>query len=62
MEYVGLLTDTQKRAGYFISQDEDFVWLWHKRNGNPDIIGVFLYQNATIKQVRDHAQWHLGEE
>lgn len=59
MIYIGLLTHKQKQAGYFVSQDKDFIWLWHKRNGNPDIIGVFLYVNATVKQIRDTAQQHL---
>ncbi|KKM73566.1 hypothetical protein LCGC14_1409170 [marine sediment metagenome] len=59
MKWVGLLTDQQKRAGYFISQTEDFIYLWHRRNGNPDIIAVFLYENATVKQIRDEAGNHL---
>ena len=59
MIYIGLLTHKQKQAGYFVSQDPDFIWLWYKRNGNPDIIGVFLYANATVKQIRETAQKHL---
>lgn len=56
MKFIGLLTHQQKQAGYFVSQDEDFIYLWHRRNGNPGIIAVFLYENATVKQIRDAAQ------
>ena len=28
MRFIGLLTHEQKQAGYFISQDEDFIWVW----------------------------------
>ena len=59
MKYIGLLTHQHKQAGYFITQDEDFIWLWHRRNGNPDCIAIFLYQVARIKEIRDMAQEHL---
>lgn len=55
MKYEGLLTEAQKRAGYFVTQDEDFVFLWHGRDSNPDIIAVFLYADVKIKQVREAA-------
>lgn len=55
MKYEGLLTDAQKRAGYFVTQDDDFIWLWHRRDGNPGIIAVFLYDDCRIKQVRESA-------
>lgn len=55
MKYEGLLTNEQKRVGYFVTQDEDFVFLWHGRDGNPDIIAVFLYDDVRIKQVREAA-------
>ncbi len=55
MIYIGLLTDNQKRAGYFVGQDEDFIYLFHRRNGTPELIAIFLYETATIKQVRDRA-------
>jgi len=55
MKYEGLLTDAQKRAGYFVTQDPDFVYLWHRRDGNPDIIAIFLYEDCRIKQVREAA-------
>ncbi len=62
MKYIGLLTHTQKQAGYFVSQDDDFVWLWKADNGKPQIVAIFLYNNATIKQVREMAEKHrLGE-
>ena len=56
MHFMGLLTHTQKRAGYFVNQDPDFVWLWKARNGHADIVAIFLYENATIKQVRESAE------
>lgn len=55
MHYIGLLTHQQKQAGYFVSQDEDFVFLWHRRNGNPDCIRIFPYEDAKIKEVREAA-------
>jgi len=61
VQYIGLLTDQQKRAGYFVGQDEDFIYLWHRRNGNPDIIAIFLYDTATIKQIREAATKGLVE-
>jgi len=60
MRFIGLLTHTQKQAGYFVSQDEDFVWLWKEKDNKPDIVAVFLYENATIKQVREECQKHLS--
>ena len=56
MKFIGLLSHAQKQAGYFVSQDEDFVWLWKARNGRADIKAVFLYETVTIKQVRETAQ------
>ena len=62
MKYEGLLTDTQKRAGYFVTQDEDFIYLWHgdKRTGeephDPMIIAVFLYETARVKEIREKAE------
>lgn len=58
MIFIGLLTHQQKQAGYFVSQDEDFVYLWHRRNGNPEIIAIFLYNDVKIKQVREEADKH----
>lgn len=58
MKYIGLLTHQQKQAGYFVSQDDDFVWLWKANGGSPDIVAVFLYETVTIKQVRDAAEDH----
>ena len=56
MIYIGLLTHQQKQAGYFVSQDEDFVYLYHRANGNPRCLGVFIYETVTIKEVRDKAE------
>ena len=59
MHFIGLLTHQQKQAGYFVSQDEDFVWLFRGRNGNPECIKTWLYEDLTIKTVRDAAQEHM---
>jgi len=56
MQFVGLLADKQKRAGYFITQTRDFLWLWHRRNGNPICVAIFLYENATVKEIREAAE------
>lgn len=56
MEFIGLLTDKQKRAGYFVGQDEDFIWLYHKHKGRPRLVATFLYQTATIREIRDKAE------
>jgi len=54
--FIGLLTHQQKQAGYFVSQDEDFIYLFHRANGNPRIVSIFLYDNATVKGIRDKAE------
>ena len=56
MNYIGLLTHQQKQAGYFATQNEDFVWLWHRRNGNPNCIAIFLYQDVKVKDIRETAE------
>ena len=59
MQFIGLLTHQHKQAGYFVSQDEDFVWLWHRRNGNPECIAVWPYEGLMIKTVRDKAEENM---
>lgn len=61
-KYIGLLTDAQKRAGCFITQDDDFIFLWHGRNGHPDVIAIYPYQFARVKQIRDDAEKWLKED
>jgi hypothetical protein len=61
MKFIGLLTHEQKQAGYFVSQDEDFIWLWHTNNGHPDIVAIFLYDDARVKQIREAADKHRQE-
>ena len=56
MIFIGLLTHQQKQAGYFVTQNEDFVWLWHRRNGYPDCIAIFLFDDVKIKEVREVAE------
>lgn len=60
MKYVGLLTDEQKRAGYFVSQDDDFVYLWRNKDGKPDCIAIFLYDLVRVKQIRDTVIAHFS--
>jgi hypothetical protein len=52
MRYEGLLTGDQHCAGYFTTMDEDFIFLWHRRDGNPDCIRIFLLDDAKIKEIR----------
>jgi len=54
--YIGLLNHQQKQAGYFVSQDEDFIYLFHRNDGEPRIVAWFLYDNATVKEIRDKAE------
>jgi len=54
--YIGLLTHQQKQAGFCITQDEDFIYLWYGRNGNANCRAVFDYENATVKQIRDKCE------
>ena len=58
MKYVGLLTHEQKQAGYFVSQEEDFIWLWqsNKDTGHPRIVGIFLYDIVPVKQIREFCE------
>ena len=55
MEWRGLLTDAQKRAGFGVTQDEDFVFLWWGKNSTANIVAVFFYDTATIKRIRETA-------
>jgi len=60
VRYIGLLTDQQKRAGFFVTQDEDFVYVFHRNSGTPFIIGIFPYETATIKEIRDNTEKALN--
>lgn len=62
MLFIGLLTHEQKQAGYFVSQDEDFVYVFHRNNGMPRLIAIFNYETARIKQVRDCATDDLRDK
>lgn len=61
MIFIGLLTHALKQAGYFVSQDDDFIYLFHRANGSPMPVAVFLYETATIKKIRDKAETHRQE-
>lgn len=56
MIFIGLLTHEQKQAGFFVSQDEDFIYLFHRNAGKPNIIAIFPYETATVKEIRDTAE------
>ena len=56
MIFIGLLTHQQKQAGYFVSQDQDFIYLFHRNDGNPQLKAVFNYDTVTIKEIRDKAE------
>ena len=62
MIFVGLLTHQQKQAGYFVSQDEDFIYLYHRNNGTPKPIAIFLYDTATVKEIRDTAERNFSPQ
>jgi len=53
--FIGLLTNQQKQAGYFVTQDDDFIYLFHRGNGEPRIVAIFPYETTTIKEIRDKA-------
>jgi len=56
MIYIGLLTDAQKRAGYVVAQDDDFIYLFHRNDGNGRAIAIFPYETATVREIRDTAE------
>ena len=60
MKFTGLLTDAQKRAGLFVAQDEDFIYLFRRNSGKAEPIAVFLYETATVKEIRDKAEEQLN--
>jgi hypothetical protein len=62
MKYIGLLTDEQKRAGYFITQDEDFIYLFYANHGKPEPVAIFLFETATVKEIREAAENKLKED
>lgn len=62
MIYIGLLTHQQKQSGFCITQDEDFIYLWHGRNGVAECKAVFLYETARVKEIRDKAEEYRKEE
>lgn len=61
MKAIGLLTDKQKRAGLFITQDADFIYLFYRNGGKPGIVAIYLYDTATIKEIRETAEETLRE-
>lgn len=61
MLFIGLLTHQQKQAGFFITQDADFVYLFYGRNGKPVCKAVFLYDDVKVKEIRDIAEKYRQE-
>lgn len=59
MIYIGLLTDKQKRAGFFVAQDEDFIYLFRNNNGKAHCLAIFNYEVARVKEIRDVAEKEL---
>lgn len=60
LTYVGLLTDEQKRAGYFVGQDNDFVAIFRAEDkGRHTCVAMLQYETATIKEVRELAEADL---
>ena len=61
MIFIGLLTHQQKQAGYFVTQDEDFIYLWHGKNtSQPNCVGIFPYEFAKVKDIRETAEADIG--
>ncbi|KKM93071.1 hypothetical protein LCGC14_1212070 [marine sediment metagenome] len=58
--YIGLLTHQHKQAGLFVSQDDDFIWLCRAVNGAGEILAVFSYETATIREVREEAEKYVN--
>lgn len=56
--YIGLLTDQQKQAGFFISQDEDFIYLLSRDSNRAKVLAIWDYETATIKEIRETAEAH----
>lgn len=56
MKWIGLLTDAQKRAGFGVTQDEDFIYLWRGQNSQAELVAIFVYETATIREIREAAE------
>lgn len=57
MIFIGLLTHEQKQLGYFVTQDEDFIYIYHGKNtDNPRWVGVFDYATTTVREIREAAE------
>lgn len=61
MKWQGLITDEQHRAGYGSTMDEDFIYIWHGRDGSAACIAVLEFETTTVKDVRDVIESHAGE-
>lgn len=61
MIFIGLLTHKQKQAGFFVSQDEDFIYLFHGKNSTAVCKAVFVYETTTVKEIRETAEKYRQE-
>ena len=62
MIFIGLLTDQQKRAGYFVMQNDDIVCLFRNNNGQATPIALFPYDTVRIKDLRQATESHFRQE
>ncbi len=58
ISWQGLLTDRQHRLGYGTMIDEDFVYLVYGDHGKAQVVAIFDYESAKIKDVRDALEKH----
>jgi len=61
LQYVGLLTDKQKRAGYVSVQDADFIYVLHAEKPKHRVVAIFEYETATVKWIREIAEQDYRE-
>lgn len=61
MIFIGLLTHQQKQAGFFITQDDDFIYLFHRNGDQPKCLANFIYETVMVKEIRDIAEIHRQE-
>jgi len=56
MQYIGVLTEEQKQAGFFLRSDERFIYLCRNGPSFFNVKATFLYGIATIREIREKAQ------
>ncbi|MFW6125496.1 MAG: hypothetical protein ACOC58_00160 [Chloroflexota bacterium] len=58
----GILTPEQRRAGYLLTEEEDFVHLWRVRGDFATPVATFSAAGATVTEIRAAADAHPPEE